>query len=372
MEQQVRVERAVLHACDVRLKKSILGARQAHSLKTALVLEVVADGVSGFGEVSVLAVPNYWHEWIDSTVLLFEKILGPMIVGGTALDFTSFDWLYGNGAARFGIESALADLLAKRAGMGFTRFLNFITHCDSYDEHRRLDLGATLGAIGDWESTLSEIARFQQLGARRVKLKLDGNALLQADFSLLDRVKLSVILDFNGSLGATDFELVAGVPNFVVLEEPFASRSGLNVSYRGQPGQTVLLDESSEYSISAGRPLNLSRRLGIVVKPFRFGSVLFLHNFLELLADEAIPCYLGGMFEVSVGRRVLMSIGTHRCFNMVGDMGPSAWYYEDDIGPPLELDPGGAFLIPGFSLGTGVDELANHDCTDRCRSFFSS
>jgi O-succinylbenzoate synthase len=208
-------------------------------------------------------------------------------------------------------------------------------------------------------------------GVRRVKFKVDFDRLCQFIDSPFVIDKVDVAFDFNGSLNRADLGVLPHLDGTALsfVEEPSTDLGLMEyVGLAESVGKPIFLDESAESRAVINDIAHVDTGLGIVVKPARFGSVLWLHDTLEMLATRGVRCYLGGMFESSIGRRFLLAFGSHRCFTEVGDMAPSSWYYSDDIEPHVVAQVDRYSLNGSFSLGCDVKILENHVCGDQCFS----
>lgn len=364
---ETRLHHIGVHVGNLELVRPVQGARHAHSLRRALIVELGVDGVLGFGEIPVLESPNYSHEWFSGSYSLLKDVLLPFLANVDAFGFDTLDWLIGNGATRIGVETALVDLLAKLEGMGSTDFLRVLLGSDSYSPYKPIPFGVAVGAISGWENAESEMRELLDRGASRIKFKVNRDSLMQLNSIDFANLPCQVVFDLNGSLIASDISLLADIDPAIVVEEP-SYGSGLFEYQRFARSLTnkILLDESADRLGFASDIPHLLEGLGVVVKPFRFGSVLRLHQALESLHANSISCYLGGMFETSIGRRFLLSLSSHRCFDLIGDMAPSSWYFKNDVGNPLEVTEKKNSLDGNFKLGSDVVSLENHKCNDAC------
>ena len=354
---------------DLNLVRPIIGARQRHFSRSISIVELHADGLSGFGEVASLELPNYSSEWAQGSQELLRKVILPGLIERSQVNLNSLDWLVGNGSVRFAVECAALDLQAKRSGFGLTEFLSGTFGSNSYESSREISFGVAIGANSGWSDALSESKRAITNGARRVKFKVDGvraREFLEGQFTL-DGV--DIVFDFNGSLSRTEVSVLnqlAGV-GLSFIEEPSTDLGLIEYMHLAESvGIPVFLDESADSRAVLNDMANVDTGLGLVVKPAKFGSVLWLNKMLEALADRGVRCYLGGMFESSIGRRFLLAFGSHRCFTDVGDMAPSEWYYSDDIRPHLVAEAGRFSLNCNFDFGSDVRILEHHLCGDRC------
>ena len=373
MLETVRLDRASIHFFDLNLAAGVSGAMQEHRRRPLWVVELEADGISGFGEISSLELPNYSSEWSSGSGHLMKKLILPWLMERRVLDFKSLDWLVGNGASRFGLECALVDLLAKRAGMGLTSFLRLLFDTDAYNPTAEMAFGVAIGAASGWSDALKQLEEASRYGARRVKFKVDRPAALQFLSMSVPKKVSEIVLDFNGCLRREDSWLLRELDRLELrfIEEPSSDMDISDYLRLSKVLDTRLfLDESTANRGFADLARSMCRNnLGFVVKPFRFGSVVRLNNALDLLEKNGISCYLGGMFESAIGRRFLLAFGSHRCFTETGDMAPSNWYFSRDVEPGLFARRGENRLKASFELGSEVSELIGHDCTQECTTF---
>lgn len=365
--EKFQIEWSKLHFEAGELVRPVVGSRQNHARRRIALIEFHSQGVSGFGELPVLEIPSYSSEWFGGCSRLLGEVLLPALTQKGTVDFTSLDWLVGHGACRFAIESALADLGAKLNGIGITEYLSALFGSQYYQANRQLYFGASISAIRDWRSTLSEVNNLVSQGLKRVKFKVDSNWLSTVDFAALPSELSEVILDFNGSLNRPQLELLTEVPEHVYIEEPSSNLdTGELCSLARRLNRTVILDESSQRVFGPERISQFGSNLAIAMKPFRIGSLVLIDGYLTQLAESKLPAYLGGMFESDVGRRMLIALGSHKGFTLIGDMGPSQWYYAESLTGSIDRNSGQNFLVPDFGFGIDISELSHHKCDSQC------
>lgn len=364
------IDEIVLHDCRLAMNRPVLGARQHHVSREVLIVELKCNGISGFGEVSTLGLPSYSPEWTSGSKRLLEEILIPDLLRIGSISFDSLDWLVGNGASRFGLESALADLLAKSSGLGMVQFLSELFSSDQYLVEKRSFFGATVGALSGWENAISEAKCLTSMGATRIKIKVDPNSIRVAPWRSLANLDAELIFDFNGSIPRTQLDILNQFPSEYQIEEPSSQIALVEFGTLYEPwANRIVLDESAN-SLGMIQLLHqLNSEFSFVVKPFRIGSLIVMNDLCCYLGSENIGCYLGGMFETSIGRRMLLSLSTHSCFSATGDMGPSSWYYLNDVGNAVNPVGEETYLSGDFALGIDVDQLDNHICGEDCRVF---
>lgn len=365
--EKFEIEWAKLHFGVGRLVRPVMGSRHKHDQRRIAVIELHSNGVSGFGELPVLELPNYCSEWFGACTQLLGEVLLPALIQQGTMDFHSLDWLVGHGACRFAIESALADLAAKLNRMGITEYLGVLFNSQYYQSSRQLYFGASISAIRSWKSTLSEVNGLVDQGLKRVKFKVDSSWRTSVDFEAFPRELSEVILDFNGALSRSELGLLADLPEGICIEEPSNDLDIEELSSLSQTlNRTVVIDESSQRVYGPGGIEKCGSGIAIAFKPFRVGSIALIDSYLRQMADSKIPAYLGGMFESDIGRRMLIALGSHRAFTMIGDMGPSDWYYSDSFAESIAPKTEGNFLLADFEFGIGITELTHHNCDLRC------
>ena len=86
-----------------------------------VLVEVVSDGVSGWGEVTAGENPFYNEEWTESAWQIVKHYVAPQILAGDierAADVAALTkHIRGHRMARGGVEAAVWDLEARRAGV---------------------------------------------------------------------------------------------------------------------------------------------------------------------------------------------------------------------------------------------------------------
>src|ERR1041385_335031 len=85
-----------------------------------IIIEAVADGISGWGEITAGENPFYNEEWTASAWLIARDYVAPRLIGREIDDAGEVDALTrhirGHNMARGGVEAAVWDLQARRNG----------------------------------------------------------------------------------------------------------------------------------------------------------------------------------------------------------------------------------------------------------------
>src|SRR5258708_577918 len=88
--------------------------------RDVIIVEVLSEGVSGWGEITAGEHPFYNEEWTESAWLIARDYVAPRIIGKDLGSAPEADGLprhiRGHNMARGGVEAAVGDLRARRNG----------------------------------------------------------------------------------------------------------------------------------------------------------------------------------------------------------------------------------------------------------------
>ncbi len=209
-------------------------------------------------------------------------------------------------------------------------------------------------------------------GAAGVKLKIAPGWDLEpvrAVQAAHPTVRLSV--DANGSYGRDDTDHLLGLARLLAerqgyVEQPLAAEDLPGLSRLAARSPVPLaLDESVVSATDAGIIGAVGAQGLINVKPARLGGVSATLALSQLVASQRPKrrpeTFLGGMFETGVGRSAALAIGRATVTRAETDLGPSAWYFDDDLTEPVVLGEDSLHLgsvPPGLTLAPRPDRLA--------------
>ncbi len=333
-----------------------------------------APEVVGWGECPTLSTPGYAPETTDQAWRHMTGTLAPALVkaglreprelssvlilaheeGGLGgLELTSF--------SRAALEWAVWDLWAKRLSMPLANFLGAQLGLELVPPPVFVPAGATIGepryeasngqgspqGLENCKEYDEQIERIAASGISRVKVKVSPRVSVNA----LTRIVRSlpgaqVVADANESFDHRNPVHLGIIESFakaggMAIEQPFErqdfeSHAWLSTEF---PGLEVVLDESVNSFESAQKAIDMGSMGVLCIKPGRLGGVCRSAEVMKLCEGAGVAMYLGGMHEFGVGRYGNLALGALSAFNRVGDLGPSASYYKDDLArPPLELN----------------------------------
>jgi O-succinylbenzoate synthase len=221
---------------------------------------------------------------------------------------------------------------------------------------RRIDVESTrTSAARAVDEVVAEAAAAVAAGARLVKVKIEpgwDHAPLTALRAALPGVPLAA--DANGAYAGCDPAALdwVGPLELAYLEQPLdpddlVGHAHLQARLATTP---LALDESvgSPGLLAAAVALGAGRRFSL--KPSRLGGLLAAARAAATIAG----CFVGGMFELGVGRAAALAVAALDVVELPSDLGPSDRYVEEDVTEPLVLDHHGDLIVPD-GPGVGVD-----------------
>jgi O-succinylbenzoate synthase len=333
-----------------------------------LVRWVAADGVEGWGECPTLSVPGYVTETTEQAWAALAGDLGAAVLGGDWLPTPAAGPPVAAGrtpAAAAALADAALDCDLRRAGRSLAAELSARTGLAARSAVPwcavTADVSLSPGDAADRvEADLAS-------GAAMVKVKVDGpdrgRAVLEA---VLARVRgagrpqgggtapggwsgsgVPVAADANGSLG------VAGVAalddlGLAYLEQPlapgatWADLAGLRASV----ATPIALDESLTSVADLRAALAAGCCDAVSLKPARMGGVAAAAAAAALCVDAGVACFVGGMFELGIGRASAAAVASLGGCTLPCDLGPSSRYLQRDICSEITCDAEGMLLVP--------------------------
>ena len=121
----IRIERIVLREIRMPLVHFFETSFGRTYARRIVILEVVADGLSGWGEVTCGESPFYNEEWTDAAWMIVRDYVAPRVLNhdfeGAAEVGARTAHIRGHNMARGGVEAAVWDLEARRNGVPLAR-----------------------------------------------------------------------------------------------------------------------------------------------------------------------------------------------------------------------------------------------------------
>lgn len=331
----------------VRVRVPLRSARRsAHGTEqvrdSVLVAWTGAAGVEGWAECPTLASPGYATETTDAAWQGLTTVLGPALVTARSAGAPSPGPVPGLPAATSALADAALDARLRAGGRSLRDELGATRSSVAWT--------AVLAGVGGRPADLADdaVAAVAQ-GASAVKVKVAGPGDLDAVDAVREAVSVGVAVDANGSLDERPdlLEHLDGL-GLRYLEQPVAPGRTWDeiAALRARLRTPLVLDESMR-SPDAVRAAVLAGAVdGVSVKPARLGGVAAAAAAARFAADHGAAVFVGGMYELGLGRAAALAVAALAECAWPTDLGPSSRYVEEDLTDPLVLDERGGVVLP--------------------------
>lgn len=320
--------------------------------KEAVLVEVEAGGLSGWGECAAAEGPFFSYEDKETAWSVLSRFLVPWILDGEPVTASGFGHrvrrVRGHPMAKAALEAALWDLQARSLGMPLWKLLG--------GTRKRIPCGVSIGIQDDLSALFERIEAELEAGYLRIKIKVAPGW----DVEIVEQVRerfgdIPLMVDANSAYGPEDFPLLQQLDGFdlLMIEQPL-HHEDLLLHSRLQAGlrTPVCLDESIRHCRDVELALELKACRVINLKPGRVGGATESRALHDLTQREGIPLWCGGMLETGIGRAHNVALSTLANFRLPGDVSASSRYFSRDvIDPPVEVDRG--WITPPMRPGIG-------------------
>ncbi|HVN49820.1 MAG TPA: enolase C-terminal domain-like protein [Acidimicrobiales bacterium] len=297
-----------------------------------LVRVVGRDGTEGWGECSALEAPTYTAEHTAGAWAVLRDHLAPAALAG------DLDRVRGHPMARAAVEIAMVDLALHRSGRTLATALG-----QPEPRHHGLAWCAVVGIAPRVEDLLAEVDDARSHLGSEYKLKIRPGWDVEPVGAVIRAFPdARVSVDANGSYAGADPDPLVEVGRLVAerggyVEQPLAADDLLgHAALAARLEAPIALDESvlAPGDALAAQALGAARLVN--VKPARLGGVGPTVALAEAV-EGRLDTFLGGMVETGVGRSAALTIGRTCTSQGVTDLGPSSYYFDEDITEPLVL-----------------------------------
>jgi O-succinylbenzoate synthase len=349
-----RLELALLYLPYVHFFETSLGREEGRSF---ILVKAFSEGLCGYGEVVASEAPFYSYETTSTAWLVLEEFLIPFLFKTGLVRPEDFHWearrFRGHPMAKAGLELALWDLAAKKAGVPLWRFYG--------GTHESIEVGVSLGIENSIADLLDRIEHFLEEGYSRIKVKIKPGWDIETVREVRRRYpKIKLQADANGAYVLKDREALKLLDEFnlLMLEQPFPPYDLWDHSRLQQEMKTPLcLDESIISEDTARQAIEMGSCRIINIKVGRVGGMVEARRIHDRCRREGVPVWCGGMLESGIGRAHNLHIASLPNFKLPSDLSASNRYYKEDlIDPPIELAPDGTIPVPA-GPGIGVNPV---------------
>lgn len=323
-----------------------------------ILVEAVAGGVSGWGEVTAGENPFYNEEWTGSIWPLLIDYVGPRVLNHHFESPSEVGartaYIRGHNMARGGVEAAAWDLSARLNG------------CPLWQEigggaHKEIGCGVSIGIQDSVEQLLDKIAAELAAGYQRIKMKIKPGWDVDVVRQVRERFPdIKLMADANSAYTLADTDHLKRLDEFylMMIEQPLAHDDIIDHSVLQKQLQTpICLDECIRSAHHAEQAIRLGAARIINIKLGRVGGFAEAQKLHDVCRDASIPVWCGGMLESGIGRAHNIALSSLPNFVLPGDVSASKRYWKTDIiTPPVEVSPSGTIAVPdGIGFGFDVD-----------------
>jgi len=336
-----------------------------------LLVEVVADGASGWGEVTAGGTPAYNPETTDTAWHVISDFIAPSLAGKSVSEASELPRLMaqirGHEMAKSGVENAVWDAAAQLKAVPLYRLLG--------GTMEEISCGVSLGIREDPSSLVKRVAEELQSGYQRIKLKIKPGkdyefvAAVRREFA---GIQLSV--DANSAYHLDDAEHLGRLDEFslLMIEQPLDwddiyAHSKLQARIR----TAICLDECIHNTRHALTAIELKACRIINIKLGRVSGHTEARLMQETCRTHGVPVWCGGMLESGIGRAHNIAMSTLPGFSLPGDVSASQRYWNEDIiEPAVVVTAKGTIQVPNApGLGYTVRRDLIEKLTVRSRSW---
>src|SRR5271166_814850 len=165
----VKIERLVLRQIRLPLVNFFETSFSRTYEREIIIVEVISEGLSGWGEITAGEHPFYNEEWTASAWLIARDYVAPRLIGreidhAGAVDALSRH-IRGHNMARGGVEAAVWDLQARRNGNPLWKEIGG-------GARGEIPCGVSIGIQDSVEQLIAKIETELAAGYQRIKMKI--------------------------------------------------------------------------------------------------------------------------------------------------------------------------------------------------------
>ena len=351
----MKIERIDIREIHMRLRAPFETSFGTVEHRRILLLQVHADGVSGWGEGTATEGPFYISETIDTAWLMLRDFLIPRVLGKRIDGARDIPELLkpvrGNEMAKAALETAVWHVESVARGLPLHRLLGGTL--------TEIPCGVSLGIQSTIDRLLAMVEKEVAAGYQRIKLKIKPGK----DISVVREVRrrfpdIRLSVDANSAYSLSDVDHLKQFDDFrlLMMEQPLEWDDMYRHSLlQPQIATPICLDESIHNLQHAEAAVETGACRVVNIKLGRVGGHAEASRIQSYCAGRGIPVWCGGMIESGIGRAHNIAMSTQPGFVWPGDVSASQRYWDEDIiEPEVEVTPEGTIRIP-TSAGLGYE-----------------
>ena len=365
------IETIVLREIRMRLKAPFETSFGVTQDRRILLVEVIMDGLSGWGEVTTIESPSYNSETTDTAWHIISDFIAPQLIGKSlskASDAAALlSAIRGHQMAKAGVENALWDAESQLKQIPLSKLLGGTLN--------EIACGVSLGIRASPQALVTKVEEELRSGYQRIKLKikpgkdLDFVAAVRREFP---DIRLSVDANSAYELKDTNHLKELDQFNLLMMEQPLQwDDIYSHAKLQSQIRTAICLDECINNAAHAEAAIEMGACRIINIKLGRVGGYSKARQVHDVCQQHSVPVWCGGMLESGVGRAHNIAMSTLPNFTLPGDVSASQRYWNEDIiEPEVEVSSRGTILLPTSpGLGYSVKRKLVEQLTVRTRDW---
>lgn len=312
------------------------------------------SGAIGLGELDALVHPDYIEEYLATARETVAQYFIPRLLHHDWQHPSDIEQLFadvqGNWMAKSALETAAWDCYARSQQQPLYSLLGGVK--------RPIPVGISLGIQADSIHLLKRVEEAVSNGYTRIKVKIKPGY----DYQPLKAIRtayptLTLMADANSAYqGTNDWQVFEQLDTLqlAMIEQPFGVRDFVGHAQLQQALKTpICLDESirSVEDVQTAAALNSCQAINLKIP--RVGGLTAALAILKAANDADMLVWLGGMYELGVGRACNLHFSARSELTFPGDLSASNRYFQSDVVTPTAKLSHGTLTIPG-KAGIGV------------------
>jgi O-succinylbenzoate synthase len=326
-----------------------------------IIVEVVSEGLSGWGEITCGENPFYNEEWTNAAWMILRDYAAPRFLGHELLSAAEASartaHIRGHLMAQGGLEAAIWDLQARRNRRPLYQEIGG-------GARKEIPCGVSIGIQDSVEQLIGKITAELEAGYQRIKMKIKPGW----DIDVLSRIRgrfpgIKLMGDANSAYTLADAPRLKSLDEFylMMVEQPLAHDEIIDhAELQRQLDTPICLDECIRSAHHAEQAIRLGAARIINIKLGRVGGFTEAKKVHDVAQAAGVPVWCGGMLESGIGRAHNVALATLPNFVLPGDVSASKRYWKRDIVTPIETTPQGTIPVSeavGFGYEIDFDFL---------------
>lgn len=320
-----------------------------------LLVEIVSEGVSAWGECVAGEHPYFSDEMVDTAWHITEtelapRLLGVEIAGGRDVP-ALLEQVRGHRMAKAALENAVWELDAVQKGVSLSELLG--------GTRKVIPCGVSIGIQATAGKLMEKIETELAAGYQRIKLKCKPG-WDEEIFEMVRKRWPEILLscDANSAYRLSDADRIAGWDRFklLMIEQPlWYDDFFFHAELQRRIKTDICLDECIRNSRDAEAALELGSGRIINIKVGRVGGFTEAIAVHDIAQKQGVAVWCGGMLETGIGRAHNIALSSLPNFSLPGDVSASRRYWSEDIiEPEVTVSSAGEIIVP-TTPGRGFD-----------------